>query len=278
MNQLDDRVRVGIVGCGTIGSELAKFIDSDECRKAEVVSLYDLDQSRSLGLAEKLSATPKSVSCIREFFSELDVSLIIEAAGPDWIQSYSRDIVSSGKHLMVMSVGGLLHNDLYSDLDKLASASGSQILIPSGAIGGIDAIKACRSELDEVILTTTKHPDTLVDTLEYSKIRDIDKQYPKEIFYGPAIEAVSRFPFNINVAATISIAGIGPSRTMVRVVADTQVNGNVHEIYANGSSGVMRFRMENTPHPDNPRTSYMAVLAGIETIRYASNGGIRVGT
>lgn len=278
MNQIDGKCRVGIFGCGTIGSELATFIDSDKCQQAEVVALYDLDQSRSLALGKKLSSSPNSVTHIGQLLSELDVSLIIEAAGPDGIQSHAKEIISAGKHLVVMSVGGLLAGDLYKELDQIASISGSQIFIPSGAIGGIDAIKAARSELDEVVLTTTKHPDTILDISEQSSMGDIDLNYPKEIFYGTAMEAVKRFPFNINVAATISLAGIGPTRTMVRIVADTEINSNVHEIYVKGRSGVMRFRMENVPHPRNPRTSYMAVLAAIETIRYASNGGIKIGT
>ena len=93
MNQINGKCRVGIFGCGTIGSELATFIDSDECRQAEVVALYDLDQSKSLALGKKLSSSPNSVTHIGQLLSELDVSLIIEAAGPDGIQSHALSLI-----------------------------------------------------------------------------------------------------------------------------------------------------------------------------------------
>ncbi|MQG00559.1 MAG: DUF108 domain-containing protein [SAR202 cluster bacterium] len=278
MNHMDRQIRVAILGCGTIGSELATFIDSDECQQAQVSALYDLDQSRSISLRNKLLSNPRVTESIEEILLDADVSLVIEAAGPDAIQSYSKDIVLAGKHLMVMSVGGLLHGDIYAELDSIASESGSQIFVPSGAVGGIDAIKACRDQLDVVILTTKKHPDTILDISVGNIKKDSDRKYPREIFYGTALDAVKRFPFNINVAATISLAGIGPIRTMVKIVADPQVSGNVHEIYASGSSGIMRFTMENIPHPENPRTSYMAILAAIETMKHSSGRGIRIGT
>ena len=97
------------------------------------------------------------------------------------------------------------------------------------------------------------------------------------VFEGNALEAVKRFPFNINVASVLSLAGIGPERTMVRIIADPEAGGNIHEIYARGRSGTLRFTMENVPHPDNPMTSHLAVLSAIETLRGICEGGVRVG-
>ena len=97
------------------------------------------------------------------------------------------------------------------------------------------------------------------------------------VFEGNALEAVKRFPFNINVASVLSLAGIGPERTKVRIIADPEAQGNIHEIYARGRSGTLRFTMENVPHPDNPMTSHLALLSAIETLRRACQGGIKIG-
>ena len=101
---------------------------------------------------------------------------------------------------------------------------------------------------------------------------------PVTVFDGPASEAVKLFPANVNVAATVSLAGMGPERTMVRVVADPESPGTVHEISATGDFGEFNFRLVNRPHPKNPKTSHLAVLAAIESLRALVNPGLRVGT
>ena len=101
---------------------------------------------------------------------------------------------------------------------------------------------------------------------------------PEVIFDGSALEAIKLFPANVNVGATLSLAGLGPLKTRVKVVADPQAPGNVHEVYARGDFGVMRFTLENRPHERNPRTSYLAVLSVLETLRAACTPGPRIGT
>jgi aspartate dehydrogenase len=128
-----------------------------------------------------------------------------------------------------------------------------------------------------VVLTTRKHPSTLLDVASTDAPAPATLASAQVVFEGNAVEAVRRFPFNINVAATLSLAGLGPERTMVRIIADPDAKGNTHEIYARGKSGVLRFTMENVPHPDNPRTSHLAALSAIETLRSACAGGLRLG-
>jgi aspartate dehydrogenase len=107
---------------------------------------------------------------------------------------------------------------------------------------------------------------------------DVEISEPTVIFEGTAAEAVELFPANVNVAATVSLAGIGPNSTRVKVVADPNSPGNVHEINAVSSAGKFSFRFENVPHDTNPKTSLLAVLAAIETLRSICDPGLRIGT
>ena len=149
---------------------------------------------------------------------------------------------------------------------------------PSGAIGGIDAIRAAEDGLDEVTLTTTKRPEGLRGSPGFRDWEDREITDPQVIYDGPAADGIKLFPANVNVAATLSLAGLGPLKTKLKVVADPAAPGNVHQIEARGDFGMMRFTFENRPHPDNPRTSYLAILSAIELLRQACGTGPRIGT
>ena len=272
-----DNQGIGLLGCGAIGKGLALALESGQIRGASLVALFDQDVPRARELAANSKSTLNPTDNFDEFMATEGMSLVVEAASQESVRQYGESIVAKGKHLMVMSTGALLDGVLRGRLHNLALRMGCRVLVSSGAIGGIDAIRASREGLEEVILTTRKPPETLVDVESIQDSPDAS-QSAQVIFDGNALEAVRRFPFNVNVAATLSLAGIGPERTRVRVIADPEARGNTHEIYARGTSGVLRFTMENEPHPDNPRTSYLALLAAIETLRSASEGGIRIGT
>jgi aspartate dehydrogenase len=269
---------IGLLGCGAIGRGLALAVDEGRVNGAALVALFDQDPNNAHSLAQRLRSRPAIARSFDDFMATEGMTLVVEAASQRAAQQYSQAVVSRGKHLMVMSTGALLDSALFSRLAALAQETGCRIFIPSGAIGGIDAIRASRDELQEVILTTRKPPASLVDTASTGGDALRSLTSAQVVFEGSALEAVRRFPFNINVAATLSLAGIGPERTRVRIIADPEARGNIHEVYAQGSSGVLRFTMENVPDPDNPMTSHLAVLSAIETLRSACAGGLRVGT
>ena len=164
-----------------------------------------------------------------------------------------------------MSVGALVHGSFFSDLAAKAKKNGCQIYIPSGAIGGIDALKAANLYgLEEVTLTTRKPPRSL------GKIEGVDLDHlikPQVIYEGRATEAVVKFPQNVNVAATISLAGVGPDKTRVRVVVDPTVDQNIHEIQARGAFGSFEIRLANNPSPQNPKTSFLACLSLLSLLK-----------
>ena len=154
------------------------------------------------------------------------------------------------------------------------------IYLPSGAIAGLDGIKSVKDELDSVYLTTTKHPRSLKGAkfFENSSL-DIDSiESSTVIFEGMARDAVSLFPANVNVAALLSLSGIGSEKTMVRIVADPDTDKNTHHIEALGKFGKMEFTIENFPDPSNPKTSRLAILSAIETLRRYCSSDIQIGS
>jgi len=181
---------------------------------------------------------------------------------------------------MILSVGALLDESIYDILSEACEHFHKTIYLPSGAIAGLDAIKSVHDQLDSVTLTTTKHPRSLKGA-KFFETSDIDLEKidkPTIIFEGKAKEAVSLFPANINVAALLSLAGVGSDKTSVKIVADPNTTKNTHNIIAQGKFGKMVFTVENVPDETNPKTSKLAILSAIETLRKYCSSGISVGT
>lgn len=267
--------RVGIIGCGTIGSQLALAVDSGQVKNATLVSLFDVVKDSAQGLSSKLKSAPSAYDDFGKFmFQECDV--VVEAASQEAAKRFARPVLDAGRDLLVMSVGALVDRELLAGLQS----SKGRVYIPTGAIAGIDAIRAVKHLLDSVTLTTTKAPKALAGApfFETSSIK-LDAVKEKTVIYeGPAADAVKKFPANVNVAAVLSLAGIGFDNTKVRIVADPSFTTNQHEITATGSFGKFQFMVNNVPSPGNPKTSYLAVLSAIECLRLVCDGGTRIGS
>ena len=146
----------------------------------------------------------------------------------------------------------------------------SRIFIPSGAVCGTDGLRSSAvGELESVELITTKAPKSLAGAL-YVMEHNIDLDSIKEptaIFSGPAREAVKEFPKNVNVAATVSLLGVGFDKTKVKIVVDPNTHSNSHELRIKGEFGEMTCHTYNVPSPDNPRTSYLAAMSAISALK-----------
>ncbi len=152
--------------------------------------------------------------------------------------------------------------------------------MPTGAIAGIDAIRSVKHLLDSITLTTTKGPKALAGA-PFFATREIDLDIITkltEIYEGPAAEAIKLFPVNVNVAAVLSLAGLGPDKTKVRVLVDPHATTNQHEIVATGSFGDIKITVNNVPAPGNPKTSFLAVLSAIECLRSICDDALRIGS
>ncbi len=183
--------------------------------------------------------------------------------------------------MMILSVGALLcESGLFEEIEKIAKEKGCKVHIPSGAVAGIDGLKSGAIGGIHKVELTTKKPPSGFEGNRYVKGQGIDLLSIKKaetLFMGHAKEAVKYFPENVNVAASLSIAGIGSEATKVKIVADPSTKKNVHEIVVNGEFGKFFVCIENEPSITNPKTSYLAALSAIATLKSISYP-IRVGT
>ena len=283
------KIRVGVVGCGAIGSEICKAIDTDKVNGhaldlgMELKLLIDTHFERIEQLRKNLVTGPDFAKTdstgLDEVFDEVD--LVIECASQAAVREFLIPALRKGKDVMILSVGALLCDpDLREEIERISKEGGCKVYIPSGAIAGIDGLKSgAIAGIQSVELTTRKPPRGFQGNA-YVKERGIDLSSITEaqtLFSGSANEAVKHFPENINVAASLSLAGIGPEATRVKIVADPAAKKNKHEIEVKGGFGELFVRVKNVPSIRNPKTSYLAALSAIATLKRISCS-IRIGT
>jgi aspartate dehydrogenase len=238
-------VNVGIIGLGAIGNYLIDCIlESDEF---SITAVHDISKERYSELTARLKSPPP-LSDIHLFPIETDV--FIECASVAAVDSVVNEACKRGKTAIIASIGGFVLNP---DLLDLVTKSNAKLILPSGAIGGLDILKALdKNDIEIVKITTRKNPKSV------QGIKLDENDSPVEIFNGSAREAVKQFPKNINVAATLSLAGIGFDRTVVKIIADPKAERNVHQIDIQSKSGNYRITCENFPFERNPATSKLA--------------------
>ena len=256
-------LKIGIVGCGIIGSGLAMAIEQRFKDKAKLVALCDIDKNRAVSLANSLSEAPQILS-LDELIKECD--LVVEAASASFSGEVARKALLANRDVMVMSVGGLIEDDIF----ELANQMRHHIYMPSGALCGLDGVKsALAGKIFQVTLTSRKPPQGFQGA-PYVVENKIDLSSIKEetiIFQGSAREAIRGFPQNANVAVALSFAGIGPDKTQVRIICSPHSATNSHEVEVEGEFGRLTTRTDNVPAPQNPKTSYLAVLSAIATLK-----------
>ena len=270
--------KVGLLGCGAIGTQIALAIDSGKI-PANLTHVYDNSKDASIKLVEKLSNKP-IISENPHLLSSNPIDIIVEAASQDAVKDVALSVIQNKKDLMIMSAGALLDESIFEILSDACKDFKKTIYLPSGAIAGLDGIKSVQMELDSVIITTTKHPRSLKGA-KFFETSPINLDLLKSetiIFKGTANEAVSLFPANINVAALLSLTGIGSEKTKVTIIADPNTDKNTHHIEARGNFGKMTFTVENYPDIENPKTSRLAILSAIETLRKYCTHEIQIGT
>ncbi len=236
---------VGIIGCGAIGTVIAKAVDN-KIVDCDGVALYDVVGEKAEKLGKSLSIKTVIVRSVEEMI-RLNPKVIIEAASQKAVKEYANKILDRNIHLIVLSVGALLDLNVKSN----------KIHIPSGAIGGLDAISsAALAGISEALLTTRKNP------------RSLGRSDKKKIavYEGFAEEAVKIFPQNINVAANLALA-VRPAKLKVRIASDPKARRNIHEIKIKWKYGEMSFKFMNEPYPENPKTSALAAWSTINLLK-----------
>lgn len=267
-------LKIGIIGCGNIGSQLARAIVKDFSAKANLVAISDKEIKKAIKLSKTILPKPKVLS-ISQLIKKSD--LVIEAASANVSAGILKKCIQNKKPVLIMSIGGLLGKQ---NLLKMATKKGIPVYLPSGAICGIDGIKAASiGKIKRVTLTTTKPPAGLKDApyIIKNKINLNKIKRKTEVFCGSAIKAVSAFPANINVSAVLSLAGIGPYKTKVKIILDPKAKRNIHQVEAEGDFGKIVTVAENVPSKANPKTSQLAVFSAIAAIKQILDS-VKIGT
>jgi aspartate dehydrogenase len=271
-------MRVGIIGGGTIARLVLEHIAAGELGEARVVALLGRSaSSRALNLVQEFSVPlVKSI----EAFLERGPDVVVEAASHEAVHEYAEALLLQGIAVIVLSAGALCDDALRGRLERAAQAGGALLYVPSGGIAGLDALKAaCVAGVDEVTIAVTKPPAAWKD-IPYVEAMKLDLErlsQPHTIYEGPAREGVPLFPANVNIAAALSLAGIGFDRTRLKVVADPALTHNTHFIEIRGRSGNISIKVENVPAPDNPKTAWLACYSALAALRLAK-APVRYGT
>ncbi|MBI4492916.1 MAG: aspartate dehydrogenase [Chloroflexi bacterium] len=257
-------VKIGLLGFGTIGRRVAELVREGKAGETELVAVLVRDPARVA--PETAARYGVKVMVDAADFLDTEMDLVVEAAGQQALHQYAEWVLRANKHLMAISVGAFADAEFLARVRHLAHDRGRQVLVPSGAIAGLDAISAAAlSELEEVTHTTRKPPRAF--TAE--QLKGIQPTEPTLLYDGPAREGVRLFPENVNVAAAVSLAGIGLERTRLRVIADPTVVRNTHEVEVRGFFGQLRLVIENIP-TENPRTGRIVALSIAKALRNLS--------
>jgi aspartate dehydrogenase len=253
MNEL-----VSMIGFGAIGKGVGNLFDQGKIAGVRLEHILIRDLSRVPGSWRHDPPGQFTVEVDR--FLSGRASLVVEAAGHGALSKLGEPVLKAGKDLLVVSVGALSDEALHDRLLAAARTGNSRLLIASGAIGALDAISAARvGGLDEVVHTTRKNPRMLFSQTEAEKA--IAAGESTVLYDGPAREGVRRFPENVNVAAAVSLAGLGFDRTILRVISDPSVERNMHDVVARGYFGELRLEMRNIPSDANPKTGRIVALS-----------------
>jgi aspartate dehydrogenase len=248
-------LRVGIVGMGVIGTAVAKAASGD-IPGVTLAGVTARDPAKAAGYP----AYPLDALVGR-------CDLIVEAATQAALREFGPTVLAADKHLMVLSVGALV--GVLDEWARLAEKHGCRILVPSGAIAGLDGVKGAREGTITSVTMETRKPPRGLAGAPYIEERRIDLDAISEetlIFEGPAAEAVKAFPANVNVVAALSLAGVGPERTRIKLFAVPGQQRNQHRITVEGEFGRLVIEVENVPSA-NPRTGILSYLSAIAMLR-----------
>jgi aspartate dehydrogenase len=257
-------MRIGLIGFGTIGRAVARAVKGGRAGAAEIITVLVRDVSKINStdaglLSGKITADPD------EFFSA-DIEVVVEAAGHSALKQYAERALRSGRDMLAVSVGAFADEVLLSSIRLAARESNRKLLVPSGALGGLDAISAAAvGMLDEVALVVRKPPAAWIGT-PAEGVAARAAHEPICFYEGPARDAVRAFPQNVNVLAALSLAGIGFARTSVKMFVDPTVEHNTFALLARGEFGEIRLELKNNPYPENPKTGHLVVMSLIKAI------------
>jgi len=253
---------VAIGGLGAIGLPLARALD-DGVEGLSLVAVAARDQAKADANLSGFRNPPRIVPL--EALADADI--VVEAAPAHAFETIAQAAIDAGRIFVPASVGALLPR---MHLVTRAKATGARIVVPTGALLGLDAVRAAaEGRVESVTIVTRKPPGGLLGAphLVQHNINITDLAEPLLVFEGNAFTAAAGFPANVNVAAALALAGIGPARTRVQIWADPGVSRNIHTIQVEAESARFSMTIENVPSEENPRTGKLTPLSVLSCLR-----------
>ncbi len=264
--------RVAIAGLGAVGRALARRLAAGVPGLVlAAVAVGDRPKARAWLEAERIGCPIVDLDALPE-----RADLAVECAPADALEHICRPMLGAGKRVMVLSCGALLPRP---HLVELAKAHGGQIIVPTGALLGLDAVTAAAEGTIHSVRMVTRKPPRGLSGAPYLVANGISVDglnEAKRVFAGSAREAAAGFPANVNVVAALALAGVGPDRTMIEIWADPALSRNCHTIEVDADSARFSFSIENIPS-ENPKTGRITALSVLAALRKL-NAPLRVGT
>lgn len=252
-------MRIGIIGCGTIGQFLLEKVNQEKVLQGYKITAILDEREKSVEKLQDFS-TRYAVDSYQDLdqFLQSSIDIVIESANIEFVEKYATRIVKE-KDLLMISIGALSNLSFHDKLASTVQESGRMVYLPTGAIGGLDLVKAANviGGLKTVTLISRKPLHALSDELLTEETI---------LFKGSAKEAIEKFPKNANVAIALSYAGIGIEKTLVQIIADPTIDKNIHSIQIEGDFGRAEVKIENNPSPTNPKTSFLTALSILSTL------------
>jgi aspartate dehydrogenase len=253
---------VAIGGLGAIGLKLARALDAG-VDGLQLIAVSARDQVKAQANLRGFRAPPRLVSLA----ALADADIVVEAAPAAVFETIASAAIEAGRIFVPASVGALLPR---MDLVRRAQETGARIVVPTGALLGLDAVRAAaEGKVDSVTMETRKPPRGL-EGAPYLVRHGIDVSRimaPQRVFEGNAFDAAAGFPANVNVAAALALAGVGPIRTRVEIWADPTITRNTHTIRVATEAARFTMTIENVPSAENPRTGRITALSMLACLR-----------
>lgn len=257
-----DNLKVGLAGLGAVGLGVARRLEAGiPGLVLAAVAVRDIEKARL-----NLPAVGTRIPIVAAEALAQSCDVVVECLPPQLFRAVASSVIEAGKIFMPLSVGQLLEN---WDLVARAKATGARILVPTGALVGLDAVRAAAEGTIRSVAMITRKPPNGLDGAPYLRERGIslaNLKAPLKVFDGSAREGARGFPANVNVAAALSLAGIGPDRTRLEIWADPGIDRNTHRIEVDADTARFAMTIEGVPS-DNPRTGRIVPLSVIAALR-----------
>lgn len=249
-------MNIGLIGAGAIARFLLKEINSNQTSELRIQRVLVRDKEKYQSLEETFGV---SLYTDQAAFLSEGIDIVVEAANIEAVRDLLPQIIKK-KEVVVISIGAFADGNFLSEITELADTYQQKVHLPSGAVGGLDLVQNAQAMggISSVSLTTRKPAHSLINEVGDAAVT---------VFEGKAADAILKFPKNINVSIILSLAGIGMEATNVTIIADPHMNKNQHHIDIQGDFGEAAVTIINNPLPENPKTSYLAAMSVLGTLK-----------